>query len=68
VEKVKEIIMTTNHYDTIIIGAGQNSPSPLAPLPWGEGDEPRKNKALAFHEGLPGNNFQILDFTEMRVS
>jgi len=42
----------TTHYDTIIIGAGQNSPSPLAPLLWGEGNAPRKNKAPVFHRGL----------------
>jgi len=36
-----------NHYDTIIIGAGQSDLIP-SPSPKGEGDKPLKNKASFF--------------------
>ena len=42
----------TNNYDYIIIGAGRKSPSSLTLLPRGEGDAPRKNKALFYQQGL----------------
>ena len=59
--------MTTNQYDTIIIGAGQKDLTP-SPSPKGEGNRCAKNKAPVFHRDLPASNFQFFDFTEMRVS
>jgi len=40
--------MAANQYDVIIIGARRAFPSPLAPLPGGEGTRPEKTKPLLF--------------------
>ena len=41
----------SDQYDTIIIGAGRGSPSPLAPLPQGEGTRRQKQSPRFINEG-----------------